>query len=1047
MVCLDGGLERLIRILRQVPRSPCPPPHRGLITKEMQAVWKWSLAFQCVVNIGVRGSENVRTRVVEAGMVPVAVRVLESYLKVVDAIRDERKREARREEAKQRMERASESTAALDVATPTAATTRRAVLDATPLQSHSRDLPTRERYHVEDSQTAHGQASQSIPSATRPATPAEAALTDFVISADNSSTSSLAHRQEASSSHSDNVAPIIAPLSTTVPVAGTDSPSSSGSSILASVSTHNTQGTNDRPEHTPDAFASGTLTNVSSVEDFTASGSGSEGTEDVEMDVDEGELSTRDDMDSRTTPRPPRRTLAPSASQSSSQTIPLHPADGRTRSEAQQPSGSVSQPTVTQASHSVSSRTQATPATQSEPRTDRQTTRADRDRDSQLNLSDMVFREEEVLLSLQLLAYLSKYAHVRSLFHRDLASLHSLDPLETLEGWKEDSKHESDRANKSWTPSDAPKRNVFCVAERYTLRSSRTGLSHFATLVESRIAPEIQYWAGVIMRNACRKDEKQGGIRQCANMLCGKWERQPREFAKCRRCRKAKYCSKQCQSKGWQMGHRFWCSARSDEDQSERSKSRVTSETVAESVSEGGAEHPRIRSISHDNLHARTLSQDDSDAGMDVTREPLQEDSDAGARVSDNEHVSRQEHALPPLNLARRGPSVEQSGSSFASTRRTVSAIPQHLQAPDSSSTTRSRTTSTASSNADASDMSDDEMERASRRVLQSTVAPAQRSPAGVHLTSLANVTNAGDLARDTDVMDAIDANRPHDIQTRTDLAGRPLPPPVIAQHDTANHLNVRLAPEAEVLMGGRMTPAAAEDNEAGVFGRGDFDQMIWRGRTPSIEEQDDASRQVHRRLEASSHFSASHLSTDDTSETDIASPDGPSRAGRHHHQPTPSMLNSALLLAGNEEPPGHRYPSASLHAPIARQTHRFASVNAATVSSSLGDVSTPAPTSPRLPSSGTGTSYPRLTDTFAGWSNEQGHSISASPMDLPSPSHSAAAPLSPFTSTPRSVHQQQTPHRRLFSHPEQHRRYHQDITPNVPREDFPPEQDMEMGV
>ncbi|KNZ80768.1 MYND-type zinc finger protein samB [Termitomyces sp. J132] len=68
------------------------------------------------------------------------------------------------------------------------------------------------------------------------------------------------------------------------------------------------------------------------------------------------------------------------------------------------------------------------------------------------------------------------------------------------------------------------------------------------------------------MRNACRKDESRGGIRQCANMLCGRWEAYPREFAKCRRCRKAKYCGKECQSTAWSEGHRFWCSAKEDDD-------------------------------------------------------------------------------------------------------------------------------------------------------------------------------------------------------------------------------------------------------------------------------------------------------------------------------------------------------------------------------------------------------------------------------------------------------------------------------------------------
>ena len=49
-------------------------------------------------------------------------------------------------------------------------------------------------------------------------------------------------------------------------------------------------------------------------------------------------------------------------------------------------------------------------------------------------------------------------------------------------------------------------------------------------------------------------------------MLCGKWERFPREFAKCRRCRKAKYCGKECQSTAWSEGHRFWCSAKDPEE-------------------------------------------------------------------------------------------------------------------------------------------------------------------------------------------------------------------------------------------------------------------------------------------------------------------------------------------------------------------------------------------------------------------------------------------------------------------------------------------------
>ncbi|KAI9313896.1 hypothetical protein BX666DRAFT_1836451, partial [Dichotomocladium elegans] len=125
-----------------------------------------------------------------------------------------------------------------------------------------------------------------------------------------------------------------------------------------------------------------------------------------------------------------------------------------------------------------------------------------------LSVEDVLHREEDILFSLQLLAYLSKYPHIRESFHKNYSH------------------------------------NVFSVVEKFTHRL------HPSTVI---------YWAGVIMRNACRKDEARGGIRQCAYMHCGKWERFPREFAKCRRCRKAKYCSKQCQSKAWGEGHRWWC--------------------------------------------------------------------------------------------------------------------------------------------------------------------------------------------------------------------------------------------------------------------------------------------------------------------------------------------------------------------------------------------------------------------------------------------------------------------------------------------------------
>ncbi|KAH7325409.1 hypothetical protein B0J17DRAFT_232845 [Rhizoctonia solani] len=171
------------------------------------------------------------------------------------------------------------------------------------------------------------------------------------------------------------------------------------------------------------------------------------------------------------------------------------------------------------------------------------------------------YGDEEVLFSLQLLAYLSKYPHVRQAFY---------ETPETLRALVDASNEPKPSAPLSAT---AQSPNVFSLVERFTFRPSPSE----TTL--PRLPHEIQYWAGVIMRNACRKDDQRGGIRQCANMLCGRWEDFPREFAKCRRCRKAKYCGKECQSKAWAEGHRFWCSAR-EEDDSQTIVARSSTSTI-----------------------------------------------------------------------------------------------------------------------------------------------------------------------------------------------------------------------------------------------------------------------------------------------------------------------------------------------------------------------------------------------------------------------------------------------------------------------------------
>ena len=100
IMTMDGGLERLVRILHDFCICPPPPENPGLLyglsspnsrppkptptlnpqSYDRHAAYRFSLAFQCVVNIGVRGSEPIRSRVAQAGTLEVVGCVLEAWL-------------------------------------------------------------------------------------------------------------------------------------------------------------------------------------------------------------------------------------------------------------------------------------------------------------------------------------------------------------------------------------------------------------------------------------------------------------------------------------------------------------------------------------------------------------------------------------------------------------------------------------------------------------------------------------------------------------------------------------------------------------------------------------------------------------------------------------------------------------------------------------------------------------------------------------------------------------------------------------------------------
>lgn len=177
------------------------------------------------------------------------------------------------------------------------------------------------------------------------------------------------------------------------------------------------------------------------------------------------------------------------------------------------------------------------------------------------------YRDEDVLLALQLLAYLSKYPHVRQAFYKPRPSFHPATAQQqqpaTDEQWWAAQAGPSSAKQAPATPTVAAKEtnpflkafatatgrgkekekaaaiapgvspsastatavpsasatprmtNVFALVERFTFRPSSAEID--GPSPPPTLPPEIQYWAGVIMRNACRKDDSRGGIRQCAN--------------------------------------------------------------------------------------------------------------------------------------------------------------------------------------------------------------------------------------------------------------------------------------------------------------------------------------------------------------------------------------------------------------------------------------------------------------------------------------------------------------------------------------------------
>jgi hypothetical protein len=556
ILTVDGGIERLVCILKE-GRS-----------KDLMEMWKWSLAFQCVVNIGVRGSESVRTRVVEADMVPVIATILDNYIKVVDKVRSRADPESQKHaSSRQAVKTGSSSREASGRTAPADSSSHPEAHPSSRRQAPPPSIEIPQPYY-QDNQPTDSDAMDitSPPRAPMTSPPERSTFRQDVHShrAHDGRYSRTSHRLRAMQPLATAVPPIdtaeafglrpvrdaerlpsMLPGLQTGIISQPDSPTTpSGLIQPQSRSIPQAAPARQRPAIRQQPSASGESDDAngedSTMGDDTVLGQNPEPIvglpNRMEIDgVDEQQTTMIDDI----SPAHGLTVTDPSEEGQDAETFNIahrsavdgsiinnngttQPNGGLGLSPTQAPNNPNS-PTLAPSPYAMYLRDRNTPATQS--------------------VLTTMPRDEDVLMSLQLLAYVSKYCNLRSYFQRSHLvpklkidrELHLLD-----ENAEPSSPVEVEEEDEYLLPDDV---NIFPLVEKFTVRHH---------------SKDMQYWACVVMRNLCRKDESRGGIRQCAYYKCGKWEEFQRQFAKCRRCRRTKYCSKDCQKAAW-VYHRHWC--------------------------------------------------------------------------------------------------------------------------------------------------------------------------------------------------------------------------------------------------------------------------------------------------------------------------------------------------------------------------------------------------------------------------------------------------------------------------------------------------------
>ncbi|KAF2011329.1 hypothetical protein BU24DRAFT_435824 [Aaosphaeria arxii CBS 175.79] len=567
ILTVDGGIERLICILKE-GRS-----------KDMMDMWKWNLAFQCLFNIGVRGSESVRTRVVEADMVPVIATILDNYIKVVDKCREKAENELRRSTRLGASSRHHSSRSG-EIASSSGHRTERSrrmvpppieipqtftpTFGQTPLESQAGDTtptpafslsspperttfargrPSHHHHHRshENRTQLFGTTSNSNNNTPRTVGPPLASALPTI---ETTPTDTFPLRPVRDADRLPSMLPSLQGEITSQP----QSPTTPGGPHVRQNSPRASAG---RGRRRPSIRHQQSLSGESDIDaqpepDISAEVPAVAGTVVNEPIVGIQNDINMADMVENTEMLDPGATPVALAAPPSEGTDENHETFNITHRPALD--GSLINPAATQTNAPIGGFSPVQPAinvVNANPPPPWHPRYA-QDRNATAGVLAAMPRDEDVLMSLQLLAYVSKYCNLRAYFQQShlVPKLKIGSDLQLLDGETPSPAPmaEEEELEEYELPDDF---NIFPLVEKFTVRHHTS---------------DMQYWASVVMRNLCRKDDARGGIRQCAYYQCGKWEEYTRQFAKCRRCRRTKYCSKECQKSAW-VYHRHWCVA------------------------------------------------------------------------------------------------------------------------------------------------------------------------------------------------------------------------------------------------------------------------------------------------------------------------------------------------------------------------------------------------------------------------------------------------------------------------------------------------------